>query len=255
MPVMEGKAMLFKEFAGVDAFPLCMDTKDVDEIVAFVKARRADVRRHQPRGHRGAALLRDRARGCAPSSTSRSSTTTSTAPRSSCSRRCSTRCAWSASAPRTSRVVVVGAGAAGVACTDIMLAQGVGDVDRLRPRRRAARGRATSTPSAPRSPSARTRAARRASADEVLAGADVLLGVSGPGAVTAGRRAHDGAPTRSCSRWPTRCPRSSRRRSATTSRSWPPAARTTRTRSTTCSRSRASSAARSTCARARSTRR
>ena len=38
MPVMEGKALLFKEFAGVDAFPLCIDTKDVDEIVAFVKA-------------------------------------------------------------------------------------------------------------------------------------------------------------------------------------------------------------------------
>ncbi len=38
MPVMEGKAMLFKEFAGVDAFPLCLDTKDVDEIVAFVAA-------------------------------------------------------------------------------------------------------------------------------------------------------------------------------------------------------------------------
>ena len=38
MPVMEGKAMLFKEFAGVDAFPLCLDTNDVDEIVATVKA-------------------------------------------------------------------------------------------------------------------------------------------------------------------------------------------------------------------------
>ena len=38
MPVMEGKAMLFKEFAGVDAFPLCLDTKNVDEIVAFVRA-------------------------------------------------------------------------------------------------------------------------------------------------------------------------------------------------------------------------
>ena len=34
MPVMEGKAMLFKEFAGVDAFPICLDTKDPDEIVA-----------------------------------------------------------------------------------------------------------------------------------------------------------------------------------------------------------------------------
>ena len=38
MPVMEGKAMLFKEFAAVDAFPICLDTKDPDEIVAVVKA-------------------------------------------------------------------------------------------------------------------------------------------------------------------------------------------------------------------------
>jgi malate dehydrogenase (oxaloacetate-decarboxylating) len=38
MPVMEGKAMLFKEFAGVDAFPICLDTKDPDEIVAAVRA-------------------------------------------------------------------------------------------------------------------------------------------------------------------------------------------------------------------------
>src|ERR1017187_1245860 len=38
MPVMEGKAILFKEFAGVDAFPICLDTKDPDEIVRIVKA-------------------------------------------------------------------------------------------------------------------------------------------------------------------------------------------------------------------------
>lgn len=37
LPVMEGKAVLFKEFAGVDAFPICVDTKDVDEIVDLVK--------------------------------------------------------------------------------------------------------------------------------------------------------------------------------------------------------------------------
>jgi malate dehydrogenase (oxaloacetate-decarboxylating) len=37
MPVMEGKAMLFKEFAGVDAFPICVDTKDPDEIVSIVR--------------------------------------------------------------------------------------------------------------------------------------------------------------------------------------------------------------------------
>ncbi|MHC1681985.1 MAG: NADP-dependent malic enzyme [Clostridiaceae bacterium] len=38
MPVMEGKAILFKEFGDVDAFPICLDTKDVDEIVNIVKA-------------------------------------------------------------------------------------------------------------------------------------------------------------------------------------------------------------------------
>jgi len=38
MPVMEGKAMLFKSFGGVDAWPICLDTKDQDEIVAIVKA-------------------------------------------------------------------------------------------------------------------------------------------------------------------------------------------------------------------------
>jgi len=37
MPVMEGKCCLFKEFAGVDAFPICLDTTDPDEIVQAVK--------------------------------------------------------------------------------------------------------------------------------------------------------------------------------------------------------------------------
>ncbi|MEU5644095.1 NAD-dependent malic enzyme [Streptomyces milbemycinicus] len=38
LPVMEGKAALFKRFAGIDAWPLCLDTQDSDEIVAIVKA-------------------------------------------------------------------------------------------------------------------------------------------------------------------------------------------------------------------------
>jgi malate dehydrogenase (oxaloacetate-decarboxylating) len=37
MPVMEGKAMLFKEFAGVDAFPICLDSNEPDDIVRSVK--------------------------------------------------------------------------------------------------------------------------------------------------------------------------------------------------------------------------
>ncbi|MFI6761570.1 NADP-dependent malic enzyme [Micromonospora sp. NPDC050417] len=38
MPVMEGKAVLFKQFGGVDAVPICLDTQDVDQIVATVAA-------------------------------------------------------------------------------------------------------------------------------------------------------------------------------------------------------------------------
>lgn len=37
LPVMEGKALLFKEFAGIDAFPVCLATQDTDEIIATVK--------------------------------------------------------------------------------------------------------------------------------------------------------------------------------------------------------------------------
>jgi len=37
MPVMEGKALLFKNFGGVDAFPICLDTQDTDEIIKAVK--------------------------------------------------------------------------------------------------------------------------------------------------------------------------------------------------------------------------
>lgn len=37
IPVMEGKAILFKEFANIDAFPICLNTKDPDEIVSIVK--------------------------------------------------------------------------------------------------------------------------------------------------------------------------------------------------------------------------
>src|SRR5659263_168907 len=37
LPVMEGKAMLFKIFAGVDAFPICLDTKETEEIIKSVK--------------------------------------------------------------------------------------------------------------------------------------------------------------------------------------------------------------------------
>jgi malate dehydrogenase (oxaloacetate-decarboxylating) len=77
LPVMEGKAALFKRFAGVDAWPVCLDTKDTEEIISIVKAI-APVY--------GGVNLEDIAaprcfeieRGCARSLTSQSSTTINT---------------------------------------------------------------------------------------------------------------------------------------------------------------------------------
>lgn len=46
MPVMEGKAILFKNFGGVDAFPICLDTKDTEEIIQTVKNIAPHLRRN-----------------------------------------------------------------------------------------------------------------------------------------------------------------------------------------------------------------
>ena len=84
---MEGKAALFKRFADIDAWPICLDTQDVDEIVATVKAIApgfGGINLEDISAPRCFEIERAAARAC---STSRSSTTTSTAPRSSCSPR------------------------------------------------------------------------------------------------------------------------------------------------------------------------
>ena len=84
MPVMEGKCALFKAFADVDAFPLCVASKDVDEIVRTIQL---------ISGSFGGINLRAALRSSADSrrsATFRYSTTTSTAPLSAAVRLCST---------------------------------------------------------------------------------------------------------------------------------------------------------------------
>jgi malate dehydrogenase (oxaloacetate-decarboxylating) len=183
MPVMEGKAMLFKEFAGVDAFPLCLDTTDVDEIVAFVKAvaptfgginlediaapRCFEIERRL-RAELDIPVFHDDQHGTA---------IVVLAALLNALRVVGKR-------PEDTTVVVVGAGAAGIACTEIMLAQGVGDVivcDRpgaLHP------GADWLTPAQAELAARTNKRGLTGVANEVLAGADVLLGVSGPGAVS-----------------------------------------------------------------------
>jgi malate dehydrogenase (oxaloacetate-decarboxylating) len=184
MPVMEGKAMLFKEFAGVDAFPLCVDTKDVDEIVAFVKAaaptfgginlediaapRCFEIERRL-RAELDIPVFHDDQHGTA---------IVVLAALLNALRLVGKR-------PEDVTVVVVGAGAAGVACTEIMLAQGVGDV--IVCNRDGALYAGQEGLDADRAALAERTNKRnvRGRADEVLAGADVVLGLSGPGAITA----------------------------------------------------------------------
>ncbi len=84
MPVMEGKALLFKEFAGVDAFPICLDVTRRRRDRRDGRAPGPDLRRHQPRGHRRARSASRSRSGSRSCSTSRCSTTTSTAPPSWC---------------------------------------------------------------------------------------------------------------------------------------------------------------------------
>lgn len=57
LPVMEGKAALFKRFGGVDAVPICLDTKEPEEIIETVRRIAACVRRHQFGGYLFAAVL------------------------------------------------------------------------------------------------------------------------------------------------------------------------------------------------------
>jgi malate dehydrogenase (oxaloacetate-decarboxylating) len=184
MPVMEGKAMLFKEFAGVDAFPLCIDLKEPDAIVDFVKAaaptfgginledisapRCFEIERRL-RAELDIPVFHDDQHGTAV-----------------------VVLAALVNALRVVgkraedvRVVMVGAGAAGVACTDILLAQGVGDVVVCDRHGMIHRGRSDLDAERTALADRTNRENRHGTADEALAGADVFIGVSVPGAVSA----------------------------------------------------------------------
>ena len=91
MPVMEGKAVLFKQFGGVDAVPICLDTQDTDEIVRIVKALAPSFGGINLEDIAAPRCFEIERRLDEALPTSRCSTTTSTAPRSWCSPRCATR--------------------------------------------------------------------------------------------------------------------------------------------------------------------
>ncbi len=181
LPVMEGKALLFKAFADVDAIPIVLDTKDVDEIVRTVRnmapsfgginledisaprcfevERRLKAELDIPVFHddqHGTAIVMAAALTNALKITGRT--------------------------PDALRAVISGAGAAGTACADMLLSLGVRDivmVDR--------QGVITGAPDDPfRELAARTNPRRiTGTLAQALVGADFFLGVSAPKLVTA----------------------------------------------------------------------
>ncbi len=255
MPVMEGKAMLFKEFAGVDAFPICLDTRDPDEIVAAVSAiapgfggiNLEDISSPRCFGIEDrlkAALdipvFHDDQHGTAIVVLA------------------ALLNALKLTGQRIEdiRTVVVGMGAAGVAVTRILLAAGARHIVGCDSRGALHAGREDfldgSMHAVKRELCASTNLERRSGrVAEVLDGADLFIGLSGarvlPGAALAAMNVDQ-----SCSRWPIPTRRSRPRRRPATPASWPPGARTTPTRSTTSWPFPASSAARWTCGRGRS---
>jgi len=189
MPVMEGKAMLFKEFAGVDAFPICLDTKDPDKIVETVKLlaptfgginledissprcfeieqrliRELDIPVFHDDQH-GTAIVVLAALINACRLTDRRSEDLS--------------------------VVIVGAGAAGVAVSKILMNSGIADVLACDRAGAIHKGREDYESGAMNAPKAwlaeNTNAADRfGSPAEVLEGADLFIGLSGPGIISA----------------------------------------------------------------------
>jgi malate dehydrogenase (oxaloacetate-decarboxylating) len=184
MPVMGGKAMLFKEFAGVDAFPLCVDSRDVNDIVKFVKmlaptfggvnlediaAPRCFEVERRLREELDIPVFHDDQHGTA---------IVVLAALLNALRVVGKRA-------EDIRVVIVGAGAAGTACAEIILAHGVrellvADIDGVLYPGRPNLDQIHADIAERTNPGG-----RQGSANDVIPGADVVIGLSGPRSISA----------------------------------------------------------------------
>ncbi len=211
LPVMEGKAILFKQFGNVDAYPVCVDAATIDEMVAIGKAiaptfgginledikapecfeieRRLQEELDIPVFHddqHGTAIVALAALINAATVVGKR--------------------------VGDLRVVIVGTGAAGVAVAELLHDAGAGrdetgDIIGVDSAGILHREREGLTATKQWFVDHGNRDDRRGGVREALQGADVLLGLSGPGVHRAGVARRDGRRRRSCSRWPTRSPR------------------------------------------------
>jgi malate dehydrogenase (oxaloacetate-decarboxylating) len=180
LPVMEGKALLFKAFAGVDAFPICLDVSSPEEVIEAVVRlaptfggvnlediaapacfvieeelkRRLDIPVFHDDQH-GTAVVTLAALENALELTGRRMEDLS--------------------------VVIAGMGAAGVACGKILLEAGVGELIGTDRQGAIYAGRSDLNPAKAWFAEHTNRSGRKGTLSEVIRGADVFIGVSGPG--------------------------------------------------------------------------
>lgn len=180
MPVMEGKAMLFKEFANVDAWPICLDTKDTEEIISIVKAiapgfgginledisapRCFEIEQRLQK-ELNIPVFHDDQHGTAVVTTAALINSLKLVNKK----------------PEDLKVVVVGAGAAGTACSKMVMQLGVQNVIGC-DRKGAIHKERTDLNDAKRWFADHANPDQeKDSLDQVVAGADVFIGVSAPG--------------------------------------------------------------------------
>jgi malate dehydrogenase (oxaloacetate-decarboxylating) len=185
LPVMEGKALLFKEFAGIDAWPICLATSDEDEIVATVRAiapvfgginlediaaPRCFTIERRLRDELDIPVFHDDQHGTAIVVLAAFLNALRVVDK----------------APDDVKVVITGVGAAGIATTKMLMAAGVRNLIGV-DRHGALRSGDPALCGIKAEYAAVTNPYGEAgSADDVLAGADVYIGLSAPGAVTPG---------------------------------------------------------------------
>ena len=183
MPVMEGKAVLFKEFGGIDAWPLCLATKDPDEIVrtvvavapAFGGINLEDI--SAPRCFEIEERLRDELPIPVFHDDQHGTAIVVGAAFLNALRVVGKR-------PEDVRVVLTGVGAAGTATSKMLLALGVRDVIGCDRHGAVCGSRTDLSPAKAAFAELTNPEGFSGSANEALVGADVFIGLSAPGAVT-----------------------------------------------------------------------
>ncbi|MFC6334355.1 NAD-dependent malic enzyme [Paenibacillus septentrionalis] len=183
MPVMEGKAMLFKQFADVDAFPICLKTQDTEEIIQIIKSisptfgginlediaspRCFEIERRLQQ-ELDIPVFHDDQHGTAV-----------------------VILAGLLNALRlvgksidAIKVVVCGVGAAGTACIDMLLAAGIKQLIAVDKCGALVAGNTYDHPTLERIASITNPEKQEGTVSEVIKGADVFIGVSAPGVIT-----------------------------------------------------------------------